>query len=174
MCSRGIYEAFDPESGRRFVVDDGTAASLAVASALPPAGRDGRRLAPDGRTLLDYGAGKGTLALAMPDVPVRNYDPVTFPDDPDPADFVACLDVLEHIEPECLKAVLWHLRSKVLKAGFLTIATRPAKKILPDGRNAHLIIKPAEWWLLRFRKRFALVEVLPVSSDDELSIYVET
>ena len=125
------------------------------------------------RTLLDYGAGKGTLALAMPDVPVTNYDPVTFPDDPDPADFVACLDVLEHIEPECFKAVLWHLRSKVLKAGFLTIATRPAKKILPDGRNAHLIIRPAEWWLPKFQKRFSLVEVLPGSSDEELAIYVE-
>jgi hypothetical protein len=126
------------------------------------------------RTLLDYGAGKGTLALAMPDVPVTNYDPVTFPDDPDPADFVACLDVLEHIEPECFKAVLWHLRSKVLKAGFLTIATRPAQKILPDGRNAHLIIRPAEWWLPKFQKRFALVEALPASSDGELSLYVET
>lgn len=127
----------------------------------------------DCKTLLDYGAGKGGLALAMPDVPVTNYDPVTFPDEPEPADFVACLDVLEHIEPECFKAVLWHLRSKVLKAGFLTIATRPAKKVLADGRNAHLIVRPPEWWLPKFQKRFSLVEVLPTSSDSELSIYVE-
>jgi 2-polyprenyl-3-methyl-5-hydroxy-6-metoxy-1,4-benzoquinol methylase len=127
----------------------------------------------DCKTLLDYGAGKGGLALAMPDVPVTNYDPVTYPDEPEPADFVACLDVLEHIEPECFKAVLWHLRSKVLKAGFLTIATRPAKKVLADGRNAHLIVRPPEWWLPKFQKRFSLVEVLPISSDSELSIYVE-
>jgi 2-polyprenyl-3-methyl-5-hydroxy-6-metoxy-1,4-benzoquinol methylase len=125
------------------------------------------------QTVLDYGAGKGTLALAMPDIPVRNYDPVTFPDEPEPADFVACLDVLEHIEPECFKAVLWHLRSKVLKAGFLTIATRPAQKVLPDGRNAHLIIRPAEWWLPKFQKRFSLVQVLPESSESDLAIYVE-
>jgi len=127
----------------------------------------------DCKTLLDYGAGKGGLALAMSDVPVTNYDPVTFPDEPEPADFVACLDVLELIEPECFKAVLWHLRSKVLKAGFLTIATRPAKKVLADGRNAHLIVRPPEWWLPKFQKRFSLVEVLPISSDSELSIYVE-
>jgi hypothetical protein len=125
------------------------------------------------QTVLDYGAGKGTLALAMPDIPVRNYDPVTFPDEPEPADFVACLDVLEHIEPECFKAVLWHLRSKVLKAGFLTIATRPAQKVLPDGRYAHLIIRPAEWWLPKFQKRFSLVQVLPESSESDLAIYVE-
>ena len=124
------------------------------------------------RTVLDYGAGKGTLALAMPDVPVTNYDPVTFPDEPEPADFVACLDVLEHIEPECFKAVFWHFRSKLLKAGFLTIATRPAQKVLPDGRNAHLLVKPAEWWLPKFEKRFSLVEVLSDSSG-ELAIYVE-
>src|SRR4051812_47011087 len=53
------------------------------------------------QTGLDYGAGKGRLALATPDVPVRNYEPVTFPDEPEPADFVACLDVLEHMELEC-------------------------------------------------------------------------
>jgi len=125
------------------------------------------------RTVLDYGAGKGTLALAMPDIPIANYDPVTFPDEPAPADFVACLDVLEHIEPECFKAVFWHLRSKVLKAGFMTIATRPAKKMLSDGRNAHLLVRPAEWWLPRFQKRYGYVEILSVNPDEELAIYVE-
>jgi 2-polyprenyl-3-methyl-5-hydroxy-6-metoxy-1,4-benzoquinol methylase len=157
-------------------------ANARLHDALPYYGSYGARHAKQVRTLmsrracetvLDYGAGKGTLALAMPDVPVSNYDPVTFPDEPEPADFVACLDVLEHVEPEYFKAVLWHLRSKVLKAAFLTIATRPAKKILPDGRNAHLIIRPTEWWLPKFQKRFSLVEVLSVTSDSELSIYVE-
>ena len=127
----------------------------------------------DSKTLLDYGAGKGSLAAAIPDVPVRNYDPVTFPEEPAPADFIACLDVLEHVEPECLEAVLAHMKSKMLKAGFLTIATRPATKTLPDGRNAHLIIEAAEWWLPKLHARFQHVEVLAVSPDFELSVYVE-
>lgn len=164
------------------ITEEYRAANARLHEALPYYGSYGGRHAAQVRglmsrtacqTVLDYGAGKGSLALAMPDVHVRNYDPVTFPDEPEPADFVACLDVLEHIEPECFKDVLWHLRSKVLRAGFLTIATRPAQKILPDGRNAHLIVRPAEWWLPKFRKRFSLVEVLSASSDDELSIYVE-
>lgn len=127
----------------------------------------------DSKTVLDYGAGKGSLAGAMPDVPVRNYDPVTFPEEPEPADFIACLDVLEHVEPECLEAVLAHMKSKMLKAGFMTIATRPATKTLPDGRNAHLIIEEAEWWLPKLHAHFGQVEVLAVSPDFELSVYVE-
>jgi hypothetical protein len=28
----------------------------------------------------------------------------------------------------------------------LRIDTKPARKVLPDGRNAHLIIKDIDWW----------------------------
>ncbi len=30
-------------------------------------------------------------------------------------------------------------------------------KVLPDGRNAHLIQQPAEWWMPKILKRFELV-----------------
>ena len=32
------------------------------------------------------------------------------------------------------------------KSAFLLIASYPAKKSLPDGRNAHLIIERFDWW----------------------------
>lgn len=100
---------------------------------------------------LDYGAGKGTLKKVFeqryPFIPTQNYDPVTFPCDPRPADLVVCTDVLEHIEPECLDNVLNHLQLLMMNVGFFTIATRPAKKNLPDGRNAHLIQESPDWWL---------------------------
>jgi hypothetical protein len=32
------------------------------------------------------------------------------------------------------------------KSAFLLIASYPAKKHLPDGRNAHLIIESFDWW----------------------------
>jgi hypothetical protein len=45
----------------------------------------------DATTVIDYGCGKGTLARWMPpEYTVVNYDPVTFPDLPEPADFVVC------------------------------------------------------------------------------------
>jgi hypothetical protein len=36
------------------------------------------------------------------------------------------------------------------------IATRPAKKHLPDGRNAHLIVQDSDWWLGQLEKRWTV------------------
>ncbi len=115
-------------------------------------------------TLLDYGAGKGRLAASLATVcrhPVRviPYDPA-MPDwaaSPAPAEMVASIDVLEHIEPECLEAVLDDLQRVILRIGFLSIHTGPALKVLADGRNAHLIQAPPAWWLPRLEARFRII-----------------
>lgn len=110
-------------------------------------------------TILDYGSGKGTLREKIlqrrPGTDVRNYDPGVPGDDvaPGPADLVACTDVLEHIEPDHLAAVLDHIFTLAQRRIYLQIALIPAKQVLPDGRNAHLIIQPAAWWLQQFRRR---------------------
>lgn len=111
------------------------------------------------RSVLDYGCGKGDLGRGL-SFPIAEYDPSIPGKDsrPEAADLVVCTDVLEHIEPECLDAVLDDLKALTRKAVFLSVATRPAKKTLPDGRNAHLIIKPAEWWLPKLMDRFAMVQ----------------
>lgn len=105
--------------------------------------------------VLDYGCGQGTLKTALvaagytPDV--MEYDPAIKGKDalPKPAELVCCTDVLEHVEPERLDAVLAHLLQLTGRAAYLLIATRKANKTLPDGRNAHLIVKPAAWWVER-------------------------
>jgi hypothetical protein len=111
------------------------------------------------RTLLDYGAGKQTLGIALGGkLNYTAYDPA-IPDisePPDPADLVICTDVLEHIEPECLEDVLADLRRLTLKACFLVVGTRPAIKLLPDGRNAHLIVENGHWWIPRLMKHWSL------------------
>jgi 2-polyprenyl-3-methyl-5-hydroxy-6-metoxy-1,4-benzoquinol methylase len=125
------------------------------------------------KTVLDYGAGKGSLQEWMT-APVTCYDPVTFPDEPLPQDFVACLDVMEHIEPDCLDDVLRHISGKTLKAGLFVISIREAKKLLADGRNAHLIVQDKEFWVPRLRTFFRKVEhVKGVGRSDELVLYVE-
>ncbi|MBM3599947.1 MAG: hypothetical protein FJX35_17185 [Alphaproteobacteria bacterium] len=113
------------------------------------------------RALLDYGAGKQRLSAALrkllPEpLAVDSYDPA-IPDisrPPEPAEMVACIDVLEHVEPEFLDGVLDDLARVTSKVGFFTIATGPARKVLTDGRNAHLIQQPLSWWLPRLQARF--------------------
>lgn len=114
------------------------------------------------RQLLDYGAGKGRLAQNLKpahEVKVTLYDPAIpqWSALPDPHEMVACIDVLEHIEPDCLDDVLDHLASLVQRLGFFTVHTGPAIKVLPDGRNAHLTQQPARWWLPKLLDRFELL-----------------
>jgi hypothetical protein len=90
----------------------------------------------DAETVLDYGSGEGKLAEAAK--PVRrklNYDPGVEGRDglPKPVDLVTCTDVLEHVEPERLDAVLAHIRFLAAKGAYVVIATRPARASLPDG-----------------------------------------
>lgn len=109
--------------------------------------------------LLDYGAGKGRLMQAIrPDheMKVRMYEPAVdeWSDSPDPAEMVACIDVLEHVEPEYLDDVLDDLQRVTQSFGFFSIHTGPAIKTLPDGRNAHLIQEDYRWWLPKLWDRF--------------------
>jgi hypothetical protein len=114
--------------------------------------------------ILDYGAGKGRLGQSLCEYvrspfTVHHYDPAIpeWSAPPAPCKFVACIDVLEHIEPELLDNVLDDLKRVTLAAGIFTVHVEPAKKLLPDGRNAHLIQQPSEWWLARILSRFDLV-----------------
>jgi 2-polyprenyl-3-methyl-5-hydroxy-6-metoxy-1,4-benzoquinol methylase len=104
--------------------------------------------------ILDYGAGKGVLSQMIEGV--RNYDPATFPEEPEPADLVVCIDVLEHVEPDHICAVIDHLARLTRKVCFVVIATREAEARLPDGRNAHLIVMNFVWWRAMLEARFEI------------------
>jgi hypothetical protein len=114
------------------------------------------------KSISDFGAGKknlekGLLRLGLKNFEYYPYDPV-FPEygSPKEADLVCCIDVLEHIEEVYLSNVLDELKKITIKIGFFTIATKPASKFLRDGRNAHLIQKPASWWLPMMCSRFEI------------------
>jgi hypothetical protein len=114
--------------------------------------------------LLDYGAGKGRLGASLREIlnrplTIHHYEPAMpqWSARPAPCGFVACIDVLEHIEPDLLDNVLDDLKRVATGVGVFTVHTGPAIKALPDGRNAHLIQKPPNWWLPRLLERFELV-----------------
>ena len=131
---------------------------------------------------LDYGCGKGTQYTVHMDqnfnklndevlaerfgktleemlgYEVRKYDPAwpqfnVKPDEnADSFDLVWCTDVLEHVPEEDIPAIIRDLDLMAKKALFVTVGTYPAKKTLPNGENAHITQKPAEWWREIFAK----------------------
>ncbi len=117
------------------------------------------------QSICDYGAGKKNLLLGLQrhgieQVKYYPFDPA-FEDygEPRPADLVCCIDVLEHIEPEKLEFVLLELSKITINFGFFSIHMGPAAKMLPDGRNAHLIQKPSSWWLPKLTQYFEILHL---------------
>lgn len=110
------------------------------------------------QSILDYGAGKGGLAKALP-FSIQEYDPAVAGKraPPAPADLVVCTDVLEHVEPDRLVAVLADLRRVTQGVGFFVIHLGPARKCLPDGRNTHLIQQDGMWWLGAVQEVFTVM-----------------
>ncbi len=100
-------------------------------------------------SILDYGAGKCTLAQALgPAYRVTNYDPCIeeLSTRPVAHDVVACTDVMEHVEPEYIKAVLSDIRALTKQRALFVISLIPAQKILSDGRNAHISLHEQTEW----------------------------
>jgi hypothetical protein len=112
------------------------------------------------RDILDYGCGKSTLQKSLP-FPINQYYPFIseFSYPPKPATLVVCTDVLEHIEFDFLGNVLEDLARLTLQMTFIQVATRPAKKVLADGRNAHLIQQNMQWWIPKLMTYFDIQNI---------------
>lgn len=109
------------------------------------------------KSILDFGCGKGrlldTIRESYPNITVTGYDPANPDYDINLSetnfDLIISSDVLEHVEPEYIDDTLKFLQTRS-KVFYHLIACSPAKLILPDGRNAHLIIEDDQWWRKRF------------------------
>lgn len=108
-------------------------------------------------SVLDYGCGQGSLIARLKlhrpaGLRYAEYDPAIegHRQMPSFADLVVCTDVLEHVEPDRLVTVIAHLRSLARRAVFVVVSLIETAKILDDGRNAHLTIQPASWWVEQF------------------------
>lgn len=109
---------------------------------------------------IDYGAGKGAQYGDEDAMLVARlgYDPFKF--DPawaefqtpptEPADLVWCVDVLECVPEQDMDWIIGELARLAIRGLFVTVASYPSKKDLPDGRNAHVTVKPEEWWREKF------------------------
>ena len=102
----------------------------------------------DLRTILDYGSGKGKFHSRI-SAKVTPYDPAYEPFSKEPVeefDGVICTDVMEHIPEEEVEETLDKIFNFARYFVYFSISTKEAKKILPNGENAHCTVKPKEWW----------------------------
>jgi cyclopropane fatty-acyl-phospholipid synthase-like methyltransferase len=104
------------------------------------------------KTMLDWGCGKGGtiqwLNQLYPDIKIQGYDPGN-PDYQELPqgrfDMVYSCDVLEHVEIMDIPDTIAEIK-KYSKRSAHIIDLTPAKKILPDGRNAHVTLMSADDW----------------------------
>jgi hypothetical protein len=77
---------------------------------------------------------------------------------------------MEHIEPEYLDDVLRHISGLTLRCCIMRISLLPAAKVLADGRNAHLILQPPDWWIERISQFFKVMSSMthPKKSNPEI------
>jgi hypothetical protein len=131
--------------------------------------------------VLDYGCAKNCNLmktinegrLVTHQFRYQPYDPAIerFADPPVPAEMVCCIDVLEHIEPELLDNVLNDLERLTEAVGFFSVHCGPAAKVLQDGRNAHLIQMPPEWWLPKILERWELQNFARTEQGFDVIVY---
>jgi len=112
------------------------------------------------KTALDYGCGKGTVAIMFARLDWREYDPGIPGKQELPRgqyDFVTCTDVMEHVESEFIDNVIDELVAKTEKVLFVDIACYPTGKVFGEGpykgQDMHISVHEPEWWLDAFNDR---------------------
>lgn len=129
------------------------------------------------KTILDYGSGYGCFKQTAEKIPhnfsITEYEPAFKEKSqlPEPADYVVCVDVLEHIEPECIDDVLVHLHSVMKVGGLFSICLVPAFSNLPDGRNKHLIVESIDWWQEKLDKLFKYEIFIKTKAHIKMYVY---
>ena len=135
------------------------------------------------KSVLDYGTGKGALVerlrIKLPShIKIDGFDPAVQKWASKPTetkyDLVCCFDVLEHIEPTSIESVVSDLCSYSSKISYVVIDLQPAIKTLKDGRNAHILLAPCDWWTALFARHFScnISFIIPHSSGNPQKLVI--
>ena len=126
------------------------------------------------RSVVDFGCGRSKdIEKLWPNASHAFYDPAipgidTLPDGTFSLGY--CTQVMEHIPEEEVPALLEKMR-KLSPWWVMTIHTRPANQILPNGENAHCTQRGQGWWAAEVAKVFTSAHTEPMS---EACFYLTT
>lgn len=117
------------------------------------------------KSVFDYGCGKQYLKKPFQNMGIEygGYDPAiekySTLDLSKQYDMVVCIDVMEHVEIEYQDIVLEDISKIAKEYILLTITPIEAKKVLSDGRNAHICIAGPSYWLPKICKYFEPIQM---------------
>jgi hypothetical protein len=108
-------------------------------------------------TLLDYGCGGGNYELPGFDgessakeffdlEEVFSFQPARYIDQRQKADAVLCFDLLEHLFIADLQATVRDMFSLADRLLIVHVSCYAAVSALPNGENAHVTVRPPQWW----------------------------
>ena len=131
------------------------------------------------RSILDHGTGKGGLIQAINqheelNIIAEGYDPCVteFASMPSSKfNVVTSIDVLEHIGIDYISSTLSEIANLTENFFFFCIDLIPASKRLKDGRNAHTLIAPSDWWLQQIKNKFKIINCIEVGIMPDRSSY---
>lgn len=129
--------------------------------------------------ILDHGCGQGGLADVLTkemsiEAEIHGYDPAVKEFEciqRDSYDLVTSIDVLEHIGREHIGEVLKEIKQITKGFFFFCIDLVPANKQLPDGRNAHVLLAPPDWWAQQIKMNFKIITAIEAGEMSDGSSY---
>ena len=130
-----------------------------------------QRLQP--HSILDYGAGKGGTADYIQrelNITVDRYDPGYEPYSAKPTgtyELVYSTDVFEHIEKEDLDSTIEYINTLHTDYQAHIIDLDPARKRLPDNRNAHVTLLTPDEWMAVFNQHTEVVDYNVMGYEDK-------
>jgi hypothetical protein len=103
------------------------------------------------KSIMDFGCGRSSLInyfwkdgnrkLTKYDPAIREHKKLVV----EHHDIVLCTDVFEHI-PEIYLGGMIKTLHEISSKAIITVSLIPARKKLPNGWNAHITIRPPEFW----------------------------
>jgi len=120
------------------------------------------------KNILDHGCGQGGLIQVLNDSTevkgiAHGYDPAiekfkTISNNE--YDLVISVDVLEHVGREHIDATLTNIKQLTKGFFFFCIDLIPANKKLANGRNAHVLLAPPDWWTQQIKIHFKIITAI--------------
>ena len=131
------------------------------------------------KNILDHGCGQGGLVTTInedPSITARayGYDPAVEAFSKLPKhnfDIITSIDVLEHIGRDYINETIAEIKKINSGFFFFCIDLIPAKKKLPDRRNAHVLLAPSDWWAQQIKSHFKIVTLIEVGEMQDHSNY---